>query len=464
MSDKKSFLFHLKNHVGVAIVSKLTPLFAIFIYTRFMSPEDYGILNLYNSYLGLLGILLVLNMHTAIGRYIYFKDIDYSKFISMTLIVVFIIAVLVFIVFVISINSIAVLISLPINVIILMFFIAFGSILESLFSQIAIYKEKSALLFKIVGIKALATVLLSIMLLFVIDKSKYLAIIWADLIIYLLLSVYILKSLWEYIRIVYDKEYLRLMAIYSLPLIPYMLSLSLLSQSDRILINYYYGKSETGLYSLAYNVGILLVMLVSAILNTINPSFYRNLNDKNYGKVLDDSNAIFYIAVFSTLIIILFGSDLISLIVSSKYKNSFDLIPIVALGGLCSTLFQIWIRTFAYINKTYIISLISVGVTIINVSLNVFLLPLYGYKIAAITTFLSYLLMSIISMLVSNKYVGLYKINIFRTLLYIVILSIIYILFEQVNIYYLTYPIKFVVVILFFFHLKSKVTCLKNYV
>jgi len=400
-------------------------------------------------------------MHTAIGRYIYSKDIDYSKFVSMTIIVVTGLSILSIIPLIFYLESFSQLLSLPKNVTLLMVLISYGTILESIFMQILISREKSSLLFKINGIKAVSLAIISIVLLIIFDKKQYLAIILADLFVYTIFSIYILKFIWKDIHLVFDKQYLRLMAIYSIPLIPYMLSLTLLSQSDRILINYYHDKSQTGLYSLAYNAGILLGMVMTAVLNAINPSYYRNMNDKNYSKVLDDSNAIFYIAIVLTLCIILFGTDVISLVVSPKYADSFIIIPLIALGGLCSALFQIWVRAFAYVNKTYIISLISVVVTIFNIGLNLLLIPEYGYKVAALTTFISYLAMALICMLSFKYYLKIFDVNITKQLIYISLLGIIYLFFSRIDLnIYLTVSLKLIILILFFFHFKKKIMCL----
>lgn len=461
MSEKKSVIFHLRNHLGVAILGKISPIFAIFVYTQFMSPRDYGVINLYSSYLVLISVLLVLNLHTAIGRYIYSKDIDYPKFISMTIITVTALSLFFFILVAFNLNFFAELISLPKNVTLFMGIIAYGTILEMIFIQILIFKEKSSLLLKLNSIKALSLAIISLVLLFMMNKNQYMAIIIADLLIFAIFSIYILKFIWKDLYLVFDRQYFKLMCIYSIPLIPYMLSLTLLSQSDRILINYYHDKSQTGLYSLAYNVGMMLGMVMTAVLNAINPSYYQNMYEKNYLKVLDDSNAIFYIAIILTLCNILFGIDIVALVVSSKYADSFIIIPLVALGGLCSALFQIWVRAFAYVNKTYIISLISVGMTILNIGLNLLLIPTYGYKIAALTTFISYFGMAIVCMLIFKYYLKIFEVNILKQIFYILLLGGIYLVFINIDLnIYIALSLKLFILVLFIFHFKNKIMCL----
>ncbi len=458
MASNTSFIFHLKNHLGIAVLSKLVPILSIFLYTRFMTTSDYGILNLYSSYLGLLAIVLTFNLHTAIGRYIYSPEIVYSKLLSTTFIAVTVISLLVFFIISLNITYFQTYLSLPKTVIMLMLVVAYGSIIESIFTQIAIFNEMSSLLLKTITIKAMGAFLISLFFLVVLKKDKFLAIFFADIFVNIVLCIYITKKIWADLYLIFDKECFKQMGLYSIPLIPYMLSLALLSQSDRIIINHFFGKSTTGLYSLAYNVGILLVMVISAILNTLNLSFYKNLNNKNYTKVATDSDAIYYIAVISTLGTVLFGADVISLIITPKYKDSFNLIPIVAIGGLCSALFQIWVRIIAYVKKTYLISIISTSVTIVNITLNILLIPVYGYKVAAVTTLLAYLLMALACMIVANKIVNLFRVNILRSYMYIVILGAIFIFFEVIKMkLILVYIIKFAMLTSLFFHLKPKI-------
>lgn len=423
MLKRTSILQHILNHMGVAIASKFVPLASIFIYSRFMTVQDYGVINLFMSYIWIFAIVMSLNLHTGIGRYIYSVDAEFGSFLGTSLLALGAIYLAAIIVVLFYIDHFSRLLGLPRQLVFLLLFVVGGQIAESLFTQVAIFHQHSSILLKVVSIKASATFILSIGLLIILNSEKYLAIVYADASASFLIFVYVLGSFRGTVRWTFKVNHFRYLLNYSLPLIPYMLSLTLLSQFDRVLIDRYFGKEATGLYSLPYNFGMLLLMVVTAVLNTFNPAFFDALNKKDYARVIKDSENIFALAAMVTGILVLFGQDLAALLLPGKYADAFDLIPIVAIGGLCSVIFQIWVRVIAYVNRTMLISLIAIVATATNVSLNYWLLPISGYKIAAITTVFAYLMMGLGCVAMLNYIVRLFKVNVMPEMFYVTALT-----------------------------------------
>ena len=424
---------HIINHLGVTIIGKLVPLASIFLYSHFMSVEDYGVLNLAASYLWIFGIIMTLNLHTGVGRYIYTQNTDFTSFLGTTLIAITAIFVVFCIVVGLKIDNIELMMGLSRNVIVLILIVVAGSVAESLFMQIAIHGQKSLQLLKVVSSKAIGTLVLSIAMLLVIKHDKYFAILYADALTNALLLIYVSFTFRGKAQFTFNRSHFVYMIKYSVPLIPYMLCLTLLSQFDRIMIDRYFGKEETGLYSLAYNVGIMLMMVVTALLNAFSPSFYEGVNNKDYKRVARDSRAIYALSVLVTAVLVLFGEAIFRILVPAKYGSALDLIPVVAIGGLSLVVFQIWVRVIAFANLTYLISIIAVFATGLKIGLNVLLLPIYGYKVAAVTTIIAYLVMSLGCVMVLNQMVRLFKVNILYEMAYLVGLTAAMLFFHNVS-------------------------------
>ena len=77
MSDHKELLKHSRNYLFANIATKALAFISIPVYTRLLSVEDYGIVNVYISVIMIAPILMTLNTEVTIARY-YFdsKDID----------------------------------------------------------------------------------------------------------------------------------------------------------------------------------------------------------------------------------------------------------------------------------------------------------------------------------------------------------------------------------------------------
>ena len=69
---------------------------------------------------------------------------------------------------------------------------------------------------------------------------------------------------------------------FNLPLIPHYLSQSVLNQSDRIMINSMVGMGEAAIYSVAYSISTLMVLVTSAINSSFIPYTYKCIRDKKY--------------------------------------------------------------------------------------------------------------------------------------------------------------------------------------
>ena len=190
---------------------------------------------------------------------------------------------------------------------------------------------------------------------------------------------------------------------YALPLIPYMLGLTLLSQFDRVLIDRFYGKEATGLYSLSYNVGVLLLMVATAILNALNPSFFRSLNSRDNDQVHRDARFVFSVAAIATSALVLLGVDVANNMLPMRYAEGFALIPTVAFSGLCFVIFQIWVRVLAFAHCTVTISVLTFACALLNIGLNLWLLPTHGWPVAAWTTVATYTAMSVACVIAVNR-------------------------------------------------------------
>jgi O-antigen/teichoic acid export membrane protein len=413
-------LQHLVNHIGVAVASKLVPVASIFLYSHMMSVADYGVLNLSASYLWILGIVMTVNLHTGIGRYVYTQDADYAGFLGTTFVAVGAIYVPLAAVILFNLDTFAGWMALPREVVVLMLLVVTGAIAESIFTQISIHRQDSNRLVRCISVKAVATLSLSTGLLLLLNTQKYYAVLYADAVISICFMLWVLYGLRRDIRVCLHWAHLKYMANYAVPLIPYMLCLTLLSQFDRVMIDRFFGKEATGLYSLSYNVGVLMLMVVTALLNVFTPSFFAAVNNRDYARVLKEADGVFALAVFATVFLVLFGENLFGLLVPTKYDSALDLIPVVAIGGLCLVVFQLWARLVAYANKTYLLSLIATIATVLKICLNLAVFPVLGYKSAASTTVMAYLLMSLMCVWVVNTRVGLFKVRLRKHLGYIV--------------------------------------------
>jgi O-antigen/teichoic acid export membrane protein len=324
-----------------------------------------------------------------------------------------------------NLNKLSSILSLSVFSVPFLIIIVAGQVAESLVIQVLTAREQSARLLSVVGYRSIASMAATVLLLYTISSEKYLAVIYAESLSSLFLIAYLLKMLRNDMPWTFSRAVLKDFIGYSIPLIPYMLSLTLISQFDRVMIDREFGKEITGIYSISYNLGILLIMVSGAMLNALNPRFFKAMEAKRYDDVIRDTGFVFSVCAFCAFFMALFGPQIATFCLSQRYASGFGLIPAIALGGLASVVFQMWGRIIFYTTKTYLLSLIASAATLLKIGLNLFFLPVLGYQAAAATTFFTYLFMAVAVIVLINFKLKLLRVNVTKEVLWLGILSVV---------------------------------------
>jgi O-antigen/teichoic acid export membrane protein len=249
-------------------------------------------------------------------------------------------------------------------------------------------------------IKSLAHVVaIAIGVYFIPDSATILwaAIILSDLIPFLIFIKKRFHKL-DFIRppkaflVKYSKELLD----FSFPLILMSLALWANNYADRYILEYFYSKYEVGIYNAGYSLGSKVFITLSPIfLFILTPKIY-NLPKDTFGE--NKANRILsrytlYYAVVGILIVFLVFvlKDFIGRIfLSETYRESFKLIPWIALGYLFLTM-SVHINTKFYaFSKTNWLLYINILSAVINLVSNFILIPKHGILGAALSTTISF--------------------------------------------------------------------------
>ena len=181
---------------------------------------------------------------------------------------------------------------------------------------------------------------------------------------------------------------------FNLPLIPYFLSTLILDKADRIMIGYFCGNSDVALYSVSYNLGRLMVLLTSAIDSTFTPWIYQKLKNKDIknGKKVTFGIMLAFMALASMFM--LFAPELIGIFAAEQYKSAVYIIPPVAASYFFVMMYNIISKVEFYYEKTKAIAFVTAAAAVLDIVLNYFAIPRFGYIAAGYTTLISYIFMA----------------------------------------------------------------------
>ena len=191
----------------------------------------------------------------------------------------------------------------------------------------------------------------------------------------------------------HNKEYWLFGLRMGAPLIVHSLSLVILSQSDKIMIQSLIGSSEAGIYGLAVTLAGIVTVIVSSVDNAWAPWFYDNLEKRNYSHITRCNN--YMVAAFTALVIgvLLVSPELIKIVSERSYWDSVFSFPPLVVSVLFSFFYLIPVN-FEYFHKKTVFIAISTAITAtINIALNFVLIRFFGYIGAAYATCASNILL-----------------------------------------------------------------------
>lgn len=198
-------------------------------------------------------------------------------------------------------------------------------------------------------------------------------------------------------------EYCKYALSISIPLIPHTLSAIILSSSDRIMITKYCGGEQTALYSLAYTVASIVILIHASINKAWAPWFYDELNSRSYDTIKKYAN--YYIDGFLFFItgVMLISPELVLILGGKPYNEASYVIPPVMGASACQFVYTLYVNIETYHKKTGMISTGTVMAALLNFVLNLIFIPAYGYIAAAYTTFAGYMALAAFHFFIVRK-------------------------------------------------------------
>lgn len=195
---------------------------------------------------------------------------------------------------------------------------------------------------------------------------------------------------------------------FSIPFIPAMISVLLLGFSDRFLIKYYYSDVEVANYTIAYTVGTIYAAFFLATNKMWQKYILEGLKLQKIDEIKSAAKKYLLVVVLVGVTILLLKTFLVNILSNSSYYVILDIIPIILLGMFFYFLYTMMSNIPFFYKNTYLMAFPAFVAAGLNIILNVIFLPIYGYKIAAMTTLISYFIEFLVIYIICLKK---YKMN-----------------------------------------------------
>jgi O-antigen/teichoic acid export membrane protein len=193
----------------------------------------------------------------------------------------------------------------------------------------------------------------------------------------------------------FDAEVFRQAVLFGLPLIVYEFASVILDSGDRVLVQHYLGPIQLGYYSAAYNISAYLETALTVPLNlALFPIYIKvwvNKGKEETQAFLSRSLDLFLLLIVGVLVAVVSTSgDAVTVLASSKYQDAHRLLPILVAGLLVYSVHIFLSAGLLIFKKTFTAAKMVILACVVNVVMNVLMIPRMGLFAAALATLVSY--------------------------------------------------------------------------
>lgn len=373
---------------GISVIT--TPIF-----TRLLTTDEYGQFSVFNSWMSIVTVIVTLNLSAGVYTQGLIKfDNDRPKFSSTLQGITLFMSVVwtgVYFIFRDFFNSAM---SLTTTQMTAMLIIVWSSAAFGFWAaeQRVLYKYKH-----LVTLTLLVSVLqplLGIVLIFH-SEDKVMARIMGVLLSQIVIYACCFISQMFRGKTFFSKKYWLYVLNFNLPLIPHYLSQTVLSSADRIMIEKMVGSGEAGIYGLAYSLAQIMLIVNSALVQTINPWYFEKLKKRDYSLIAPISYSCMVFVAVANIILIAFAPEAVAIFAPKEYYAAIWIVPPVAMSSIFFLEYDLFSKYEFYYEKTGFIMLASIIGAILNVVLNYIFIPVFGFLAAGYTTLFCYMLYAI---------------------------------------------------------------------
>lgn len=391
------------------IISKIIPLIMVPIVTRLMPSSDfYGVFDLSNTLVSFASALAIMGMYDAMYRMFFEKDDEeYKKCICSTALMFSLLAsAVIFAVMILLREQIA---QLFLNdkkysfIIYLSAMATFVGATNSIVSAPTRMQNKRRLFLITNTLSPFISYSISIPML--LAGHYLLALPLATVIsgVTMEFTFAVINHSW-FVPKKFDFIILKQLLIIAIPLLPNFLIYWIFNSCDKLMITNMIGISAAGVYSVGSKLGQCSQLIYTAFAGGWQFFAFSTMKEEN--QVKSNSMIFEYLGIITfvaTAFVCALSYPLFQVLFTDQYRSGYIVAPYLFLAPLLQMLFQVAANQFLVVKKTWPnLFILSIG-AVVNIAINMLLIPAIGIEGASIATLMGYVISDVICVIVLCK-------------------------------------------------------------
>ena len=427
--DKKKQL--AKNTIIIFMGRVCTQFISYFLlpfYTSYLLTNEYGLVDLIQTYVTLLVPIITLELEMSIFRYLIdsreneqdTRNLMSNNFFVLGISLLF---------FCILYTLITYFVTIPFRWLILVDIIV--CVLSGNFLQVTRGLGKTVDYSISCILTGVTTIVSNIIMICVLHKGAY-GMIFSMALANFICASYLffrlrLYKYFDFSKI--DMNLIKKMNKYSIPLIPNGISWWIINASDRSIVSFMLGASANGLYAISNKFPNIISSLTGVFNLSWSESAALHINSSDRDDFFSDiTNTVFKLFTSMGVGMLAVLPFLFPVFINSSYQKAYDYIPLLVLATIFNVLICLYSQVYLAKKLSKQVATTAIIGAIINIVINVCFIQKIGLYAAALSTTISYFVMMIYRHIDLKKYVHITfeKGLIFKTVIIFIVVIYLY--------------------------------------
>ncbi|MBN1202556.1 MAG: oligosaccharide flippase family protein [Anaerolineae bacterium] len=186
------------------------------------------------------------------------------------------------------------------------------------------------------------------------------------------------------------RELLHPALVFSLPLVPHLISTWALNFSDRIILGNFVSMDDVGVYAVGYQFGLVVTVVISGINTAWTPWYFRVHTEDRRDHV--PAFVTYFVIVTAGLALgaALLSREAVMIMTAADYHDAWVIVPLVALGYFLNGLSLRFLDVLMLHKRTSVVPLTTILAGAANIGFNLLVIPQVGMIGAAYGTVFGY--------------------------------------------------------------------------
>jgi O-antigen/teichoic acid export membrane protein len=364
------------------LLIRAIPFLLLPVLTRYMSPADYGTVAMFLLTVVVVEPFVTVGYAGAITVKYYDKSTDLPAYVG-TGAMMIVAAALPFAVLLFLLRDpISELVQVPVPWVLLVVPLivarAIGGALPALLRV-----REMALSYAVIQIGQSAAIVTLSLLLVVAFHRSWEGRLEAELLVTLTFAAIAVVLLWRggWLRLAFNRGYARNLALFGIPLIPHTLGAVMMTQTNRLFVTNLVGLNETGLYTVGYQLALVIELVAVSFNNAYTPWLYKKLthaDDETRRRLVKYTYLQFAAMAGLAATVAVVMPRLAGLLLGRSFDGAEGYVGWFAIGFTFSGMYYMVTNYIFYAQKTAWLAAMTFTVALINIPLTYLLIKANG--------------------------------------------------------------------------------------